>query len=220
MSSHHIVREDQEPALIIANGAACSSELLGQLLEWSPYILVLDGALPRVNALGIKVDAVLGDFDSLTMHEDIIASQRPIEIVHSPDQNKTDLEKGIEWLIQKGHQTIQMVWAGGLRADHYLNNLYTLVKYKEDALLVMLDDHSKIFPLKSEFTKWYPSGIKLSLMPVGRVEGVITEGLAYKLENEPLESGIRSGSSNHTVTDGMVRIFHQSGHLLLMECQD
>lgn len=36
MSSHHIVRDDQEPALIIANGAACSSELLGQLLEWSP----------------------------------------------------------------------------------------------------------------------------------------------------------------------------------------
>ena len=32
MSSHHIVRDDQEPALIIANGAACSDELLGQLL--------------------------------------------------------------------------------------------------------------------------------------------------------------------------------------------
>ena len=33
MSSHHIVRDDQEPALIIANGASCSEELLGQLLD-------------------------------------------------------------------------------------------------------------------------------------------------------------------------------------------
>jgi thiamine pyrophosphokinase len=30
MSSHHIVRDDQEPALIIANGASCNPELLGQ----------------------------------------------------------------------------------------------------------------------------------------------------------------------------------------------
>jgi len=27
MSSHHIVRDDQEPALIIANGAACSEDI-------------------------------------------------------------------------------------------------------------------------------------------------------------------------------------------------
>ena len=58
MSSHHIVRDDQEPALIIANGAACSSELLGQLLEWSPLVVVLDSAMERVVALGIKVDVL------------------------------------------------------------------------------------------------------------------------------------------------------------------
>jgi thiamine pyrophosphokinase len=63
MSSHHIVRDDQEPALIIANGAACSDELLGQLLEWSPLVVVLDSAMERVVELGIKVDVLLGDFD-------------------------------------------------------------------------------------------------------------------------------------------------------------
>jgi thiamine pyrophosphokinase len=52
MSSHHIVRDDQEPALIIANGAACSAELLGQLLEWS-LGGVLD-SMERVMHLDIK----------------------------------------------------------------------------------------------------------------------------------------------------------------------
>ena len=63
MSSHHIVREKQEPALIIANGEACSFDLLGQLLEWSPFVVVLDQAIHRVIELGIKIDVLLGDFD-------------------------------------------------------------------------------------------------------------------------------------------------------------
>ena len=59
MSSHHIVKDKQEPALIIANGEECSQELMGQLLEWQPTVMVLDGALDRVLPLGIKVDIVL-----------------------------------------------------------------------------------------------------------------------------------------------------------------
>ena len=54
MSSHHVIRDKQEPALIIANGEACSEELLGQLLEWSPFVVVLDSAIHRVLDLGIK----------------------------------------------------------------------------------------------------------------------------------------------------------------------
>ena len=53
MSSHHIVRDDQEPALIIANGASCSNELMGQLLEWSPLVIVLDSAIERVLNLSL-----------------------------------------------------------------------------------------------------------------------------------------------------------------------
>jgi thiamine pyrophosphokinase len=60
-SSHHIVRDDQEPALIIAS--CLRSELLGQLLEWSPLVIVLDSAMERVMKLDIKVDVLLEDFD-------------------------------------------------------------------------------------------------------------------------------------------------------------
>ena len=96
MSSHHIVRDDQEPALIIANGAECSNELLGQLLEWSPLVIVLDSAIERVLDLGIKVDVLLGDFDRGFDAEHYREKQYPIEIVHTPDQDKTDLEKAFD----------------------------------------------------------------------------------------------------------------------------
>ena len=98
MSSHHIVRDDQEPALIIANGAACNNELLGQLLEWSPLVIVLDSAIERVIELNIKVDVLLGDFDRGFNPEEFVKAQYPIEIIHAPDQNKTDLEKAFDYL--------------------------------------------------------------------------------------------------------------------------
>jgi uncharacterized Rossmann fold enzyme len=81
MSSHHFVRDGQEPALIIANGAECDSELLGQLLEWNPYVLVLDGALQRVLDMNIRVDAVLGDFDSVAPGWDSHAAMQGVRIV-------------------------------------------------------------------------------------------------------------------------------------------
>jgi len=64
VSSHHIVRDNQEPALIIANGESCDLGLLGDLMEWTPYTVVLDGAMQRVLEAGIRCDVWLGDFDS------------------------------------------------------------------------------------------------------------------------------------------------------------
>ncbi|WP_437919382.1 thiamine diphosphokinase [Sphingobacterium sp. LRF_L2] len=58
MSSHHIVRENQEPALIIASIDALSSEYLGQLLEWSPTIIANEYTLDFFLADNIKVDVV------------------------------------------------------------------------------------------------------------------------------------------------------------------
>ncbi|MFY7735030.1 MAG: thiamine diphosphokinase [Bacteroidia bacterium] len=220
MSSHHIVRDEQEPALIIANGQSCSFELMGQLLEWSPIVMVLDGAIHSVLELGIKIDVVLGDFDKTENWEELLANQQPVEVVHTPDQNKTDLEKGLDYLIAKGHKAVNILWATGKRADHAINNLSTLVKYKNQITIVMLDDHSRIFNLPTHFTKWYPANNNISLIPLGSVYGLTTKGLEYNLNNEVLHLGQRTSSSNKTQEDGLVTIHFESGNLLLMECND
>lgn len=220
MSSHHIVREKQEPALIIANGEACSEELLGQLLEWSPFIVVLDHAIYRVLDLGIKVDVWMGDFDQEHDFEQIRAQQEPIEIIATPDQEKTDLEKAIDLLVERGFPAANIVWATGRRADHAITNITNLVRYKETIRLVLFDDYSKIFPLNGHFEKWYVAGTPVSLIPVGEVRGIVTSGLKYNLNNETLTLGYRTGSSNEAESDGMVRITASEGDLLIMECWD
>lgn len=220
MSSHHIVRDDQEPALIIANGESCSMELLGQLLEWSPLVVVLDSAINRVLELGIKIDVLLGDFDRDFNPEIYRDLQYPIEIIQTLDQEKTDLEKAFDYLIDRKIPAVNVVWATGKRADHTITNITNIVKYQKDLKIVILDDYSKIFQLPKEFNKWYPSNTIISLIPIGLVESISTKNLTYPLTKEALSLGYRTGSSNSVKEDGMVSITHTKGDLLLMECHD
>ena len=220
MSSHHVVREKQEPALLIADGEGCSHELLAQLLEWSPFVVVLDHAIHRVLDLGIKVDVLLGDFDRNVDFEEIRARQYPLEIVTIVDTENTDLEKGIEFLIERGFPAVNIVWATGRRADHSITNMANIARYKNQIKIVMLDDYSKIFPLVGTFEKWYAAETIVSLIPIGTVTGIKTEGLKYNLHNESLVLGYRNGNSNESATDGFVKISAQSGDLLIMECWD
>ncbi len=220
MSSHHIVRDDQEPALIIANGASCNPELLGQLLEWSPLVVVLDSAMVRVMELDIKVDVLLGDFDKGFDPEIYKTSQYPIEIIYTPDQNKTDLEKAFDYLIERKIPAVNVVWATGRRADHTITNLTNIPRYRNLLKIVILDDHSKVFLLPKKFEKWYTANTPISLIPIGHVTGIHSDNLYYPLKDDSLTIGYRTGSSNHVIKDGIVTIEHQEGDLLMMECMD
>lgn len=224
MSSHHIVREKQEPALIIANGESCSSELLHELLEWNPFVVVLDGAIKRVIKIGIKADVLLGDFDRGEIEiVQIQESQFPIEVVHTPDQNKTDLEKAFDFLVERGFDAVNVVWATGRRMDHTITNLTCIVQYKNLLKITLIDDYSVIYPLlplPAVFEKWYAKGTPISLIPVGNANVVNTQNLLYHLDNETLMLGYHTGSSNESASDGVVKVSFQSGDLLLMECKD
>jgi len=221
MSSHHIVRDNQEPALIMANGADCGDDLLQQLMEWSPYVLALDGAVHRLLERNIRFDAWLGDFDSgAGVDEMALSKMGDIQRIWAEDQDKTDLEKGIEFLISKGHVAANIIWGTGRRADHTINNMATLWRYHDQMTLSLLDDHSRVYPLNRQFKKWYPAGTAISLIPVGYASGINSSNLEYSLLNHRLELPHSTGSSNRVLEDGFVEITYAEGHLLMMECFD
>jgi len=55
MSSHHVVREKQEPALLVLGLGNFPDELLGQLLEWSPTVIATPQTAEELVVKGIKV---------------------------------------------------------------------------------------------------------------------------------------------------------------------
>ncbi|HBK84254.1 MAG TPA: thiamine diphosphokinase, partial [Flavobacterium sp.] len=125
-----------------------------------------------------------------------------------------------DYLIERKIPAVNVVWATGKRADHTITNITTIVKYRNLLKIVLLDDHSKIFLLPKKFEKWYEKNSIISLIPVGKVTDVNSTNLFYPLDNLTLTIGYKTGSSNHVAADGIVKITHQTGDLLLMECWD
>ena len=215
MSSHHFVKDGQEPALIVANGESCSYELLVQMLEWCPFVVALDGAYTRLAKLQIKPDLVIGDFDSI----DSSVISDDVVFLQDSNQKNTDLQKAIDHLLTLEYREINVVWATGKRLDHTINNLMTLAKYPK-VQITLYDNYSKVFLAPSPFKKVYSKGSPISLIPLPVCGGIKTNNLKYQLNMESLELGKRSGTSNEANTTGEIEISYESGLLAIVESKD
>ena len=154
MSSHHFVREGQEPALLIID--ALSMELAAPLLEWAPHVVVVDAALEEVMLWGIKIDFVLLADESFLPLMERLQTQQPSQTYpYSPEHA---LLAGIEVLRQ--HQ----------------NSAVTVMA--EEALSLMKLPEASLFPVsfltrelrwslieKGHFEKWLPSGTVVRIIP-------------------------------------------------------
>ncbi len=215
MSSHHFVKEGQEPALVFANGQECSHDLVVQLMEWCPFIVALDGAYHRLKNKQIAPDVVIGDLDSIGSYE----PSKEIRFIQKNSQEKGDLEKAILFLIDKGYDTIHVIWATGKRLDHTINNLMLLASYPK-IRIVLYDDFSKAYVIPKIFSKVFNQGAFISLIPLPYCDGITTSNLKFSLKNESLKLGDRSGTSNESVSTGEINIIYKTGLLAIIESTD
>lgn len=88
MSSHHIVREDQEPAMLIMDAQAVPFEQAQESLEWSPTIMVAEQALPDVLSWGIKIDVVIANTSSISSLKTSLHDQFPLKLISCNDQEE------------------------------------------------------------------------------------------------------------------------------------
>lgn len=145
MSSHHIVREKQEPALLILNLDHFGVEHLGQLLEWSPTVFVSEKVYPTVEALGIKIDGVLASSAEGNW-------QANTQVILSGEDY---LQSGIHYFLEKTYPPINVI-DDSFSADRYLH-------YCSRIDLVIFAGNKKIFPIKSGFSKWTIAGEKIEV---------------------------------------------------------
>lgn len=217
MSSHHFVKDGQEPALIIANGARCRQQLVDELLEWCPFVVVLDGALQEVLDKGIAFNAVSGDFDSEKHPYEKTAHLHHVEIIPTPNQDFTDLQKGVEICLQRGYKNVHIIWGTGKRSDHTLGNLDLIIKMKDQVNLVFWDDFHKIYHTPSGFKKWFPKGLGISLLPWPVCKKVTALNLVWPLQDLDLRFAFQLSTSNEIKEDGMLVITYEEGSLVIME---
>ncbi len=202
----------QKHALIICNGEMPSQKLLAPLLKKKPFIICADGGANKARAFNILPHCIIGDLDSITQKTRHYFSSVPI--IHNPDQNSTDLEKVMNYLILHSFASAIIIGATGDRPDHTMANFSILMKYHRKISLQFFDERctAEIIHKKIRFTA--EIGQQISLLPMGKCSGIRTQGLKFPLNNETLELGIREGSSNEAAQH-IITITLKSGSLLL-----
>jgi len=214
--------------MIFSNTAVIIGKTFEYNYQYEHYIkdativVVLDSAIQQFLKLDLPIQphVLLGDFDE-QIDPEIVRKKFPgIAIVHTPDQNKTDFEKAIEFLLEKGYKKIISLGLTGRRMDHTFNNIATLGKYNDQAFIQIIDDYSIIECISRVYNRKHKKGTRISLLPLGEVTGVITRNLKYSLMNESLALGRRTGSSNEVAEDGEVVVTIGKGRLIVMECWD
>lgn len=171
--------------LIVANGDMPSNKLLGQLRAEAELVVAADGGANKALGAGITPDAVVGDLDSVSGEtRDRLGSER---LHHDSSPDTTDLQKAIEYAIEAGARSIDIVAAGGGRADHALANLSVLRLYRGKAQIRIVDDQFDVEIVDGQAELNGPAGTVVSLVAIGRCTGVTTSGLRWDLRDHTLD---------------------------------
>jgi len=160
MSSHHFVKEKQEPAIYIHSEDSLDMNLLGQLLEWCPFVIADEHALYLLNHEPIKIDLVI---QRDLIDEDIqtwIANQSDIKILKLK-KNEDKFISVLNYLAAENHFAISLMACH----DEHFEKLKSV-----ELNLDIIQYHSdyKGFFIKDHFLKWKEKGslIEINALPL------------------------------------------------------
>jgi len=179
-------------------------------------VVAADGGLLRAQALGLDVDVVVGDLDSVTPDALAAAEAAGVRVVrHPPAKDATDLELALDESVALGARRVLLVASSVGRLDHLLGSLLLLGSARYAALeLDALVGDALVHVVRRERTLSGAPGELVSLLAVGSPAlGVVTDGLEYPLRGETLEPGSSRGISN-VFTGAEARIGLADGVLL------
>lgn len=188
-------------ALILANGEQILSDKIIALAQ-DKIVLVLDGAYHHAQEIGLHVDYLLGDFDSIKLEMLQFAKLRKIRVIEAADQNFTDLEKGIRFLDTLGISVIHICSGTGLRMDHTLHNIRLLTRYFNKKRKIYLYTKSeRIFVLQDEVLQYQGrKGDGIAILGAPECT-VTTKGLLYDMKNTRLSYARQSSVCNTMLQD-------------------
>lgn len=168
MSSHHFVKEDQEPALVIAHAATIPFTVVQELLEWSPTVIVLEDALPDVLLWGIKLDVVIGQQKNIDQHVQLLKDQVPVKIL-SHSEEEDPLQTALYFLIAGKYNAVNVLGV----------NRGTLELFTPKLDVVTFFENKRwSYARYGKFEKWLSKGTKISLPEkVKSVDGLNNSGV-------------------------------------------
>ena len=200
--------------LIVANGEWPGQFDVAHRAEAYRVVVALDGAANRLIESNAHLDVLLGDLDSVS--ESVLQQCKAsgVTIVHTPDQQSSDISKGLDW-VQKTYpdSEVDIIGVEIGRYDHHLAAYSALFECNSHATILLDGWQARRVSQTPTKVETRPNSI-ISLIPFGDVTGVTIKGCQFSLDNETLTTGTK-GVSN-VATGPSITVSVESGDLLLL----
>jgi len=210
------------PTAIVFAGSGTVTAAVRAHLPEAADVIAADSGLAVANALGVHVDLLVGDLDSVEPSAVEIAEASGTTVARHPaEKDATDLELALDAAVERGARGVVMVDGGGDRLDHLLANLLLLASARYagvDVTAFAGTAHVGVarggdppLPIAGE-----PGSLVTLLAVGGPARGIVTNGLRYPLRDEELAPGTSRGVSNELV-EPVATIELASGVLLVVQ---
>lgn len=175
MSSHHFVREGQEPALLIIDPVPFREA--AELLEWAPLLVITENALEATLSWSVKIDVVIC---APGREEDVyscLQHQMPVGVLAESPSDW--IKAGIDYMKNAGYSNIHLL-------TQRRNEVFRVLKDSE-ALQVTVFDNSHRWIQTKDFRKWVAARQAFQVFPESLVGDLKIEGLKLTLNEFHVE---------------------------------
>lgn len=189
------------PVVVIVGGGGPPSIRVSDLgdLGDAPVVIAADSGLGHAAALGLAVDRVVGDMDSVDLDvlDRAVAAGTRVDR-HPEAKDATDLDLALDTAFARAPSRLVVVTGAGDRFDHALAVALGLAAPQRPPVPTEAwVGPAHLWVVRGRCLLAGTPGDHLSLLPVhGPARGVTTGGLLYPLDDEDLDAGTSRGVSN------------------------
>ena len=189
---------DVRQVIVLAGGEPVTAPL-PRALPAAATVIAADSGLMLAEPLGLDVDRIVGDLDSVDADQLERARARGVPVDRYPvDKDQTDLAIALDAAASLAPAEVTVVGGHGGRLDHLLagTSLLAAATYAELTIRALMGP-AVVTIVRDRAGLTGRVGELVSLLAMhGPARGVVTQGLRFPLDDEELASGSSRGVSN------------------------
>ena len=204
---------------IFAGGDTVSKENIDYDKAADSLVICADKGFALAQSIGVKVDIVMGDFDSYSMKPEY--ADNFVVLSFPPEKDDTDLMLAIKEGFNQHCSDFTIYGALGGRFDHTIASVQSLayiVNHGGTGRIISDTDRVEIVPA-GKYEAECKEGTYFSLFAYSDdVQGLTVKGTKYNVENAILKSDFPLGVSNEIIDD-KAEISFEKGLLMMIYSQ-
>ena len=185
---------EKKPVVIVGNGESPVHKIPLNHLKNAGSIICADGGADQLISHNLTPDVIVGDMDSTKLKKENFKGLW----ISSPNQNRTDLQKTLDWCLANDLTEVTVLGIMGKREDHSLGNLHVLAEFSQKMNIQFITNYAVIYCIQGKKTIPSVAGQQISIVAIENIQSISTVGLKYELKNKPFPSAC-NGISNEAI---------------------